>query len=319
MKALAKAERATLYMVLVSSFFIFLHRYTGQDDILIGTPMACRNKSELENTVGNLVNPCVLRANLASDPSFSQFVSRIRSVVINSMMCQEFPFSLIVDRLQDYRDPSRNPIFQVLFSLNQKFRATASNNATAAAVATAGNISTAAAAVAAGDSKSAPAGGDNKQATPQSSLLSMRLLDDDSGDQSTSPFDLQLIMTETETELLAALQYNTALFAPSTIARMATHLTCLWESITSNPKQSISELTLLPQSEWKQVVIEWNRTERPLPKGEKLCVHFHLEDWAKKSPNALALTDQSDSVRFTYGELNARCNRLANYIKKNCR
>ncbi|HLM44194.1 MAG TPA: amino acid adenylation domain-containing protein, partial [Myxococcaceae bacterium] len=114
---LGRARDATPFMVLLAAFQALLHRYSGQADIAVGTPIAGRIRSELEPLIGLFVNTLVVRSDLSGDPSFSSLVEQVRERSLEAYAHQELPFERLVDTLQLERDLSRNPIFQVLFSL----------------------------------------------------------------------------------------------------------------------------------------------------------------------------------------------------------
>ena len=106
---------ATLFMILVAAFHTLLMRYTGEEDICIGTPIANRNRAETEPLIGFFVNTLVLRINLPGDPTFRDLVGRVRETSLNAFGHQDLPFEMLVDRLQPERDLSRTPLFQVMF------------------------------------------------------------------------------------------------------------------------------------------------------------------------------------------------------------
>ncbi|MBD2360533.1 amino acid adenylation domain-containing protein [Anabaena minutissima FACHB-250] len=116
-KQLAKDEDATLFMTLLAVFQTLLYRYTGQEDILVGSPIANRNRAELEQLIGCFVNTLVLRTNLAGNPSFKELLARVRKVAIEAYTHQDLPFEKLVEALQPNRDLSYNPLFQVMFVL----------------------------------------------------------------------------------------------------------------------------------------------------------------------------------------------------------
>ncbi|HEX9921540.1 MAG TPA: condensation domain-containing protein, partial [Anaerolineae bacterium] len=116
---LAKANGTTLYTTLLAAFQIFLYRYTGQDDIPIGTPMDTRSLSQFERVVGYFANPVVLRADLSKNPTFTQHLKQVRQTVIEAVKHRDYPFPLLVDQLQQARDPGRSPLFQVAFAWDQ--------------------------------------------------------------------------------------------------------------------------------------------------------------------------------------------------------
>ena len=117
LKSLARQEGVTLYMLLVAAFQTLLHRYTGQDDILIGSPAANRGRVETEGMIGVFINTLVLRSNLSGDPTFHELLLRVREVALAAYAHQEFPFEKLVAEMRADRDPSRTPIFQALFTL----------------------------------------------------------------------------------------------------------------------------------------------------------------------------------------------------------
>lgn len=113
----AQTHSATPFMVLFAAFAVLLHRYSGQDDIVIGIPVANRNRAELEGLIGFFVNSLVLRVDLSGNPTFAELVSRVREVALGAYAHQDLPFEKLVEELQPPRDPSRNPLFQVTFQL----------------------------------------------------------------------------------------------------------------------------------------------------------------------------------------------------------
>src|SRR5262249_25627930 len=117
--ALARSEGVTLYMMLLAGFQVLLHRYSGQEDILVGSPTTGRSQTEFAGIVGYFVNPVVMRADFRGNPAFNEFLNQVRRVVLGALAHQDFPFPLLVERLHPRRDPSRTPIFQVFFVLQR--------------------------------------------------------------------------------------------------------------------------------------------------------------------------------------------------------
>ncbi len=114
---LSRQEGVTLFMTLLAAFGTILHRYSGQEDILIGSPIAGRNRSEVEGLIGFFINTVVLRTDFSGDPSFRSVLSRVRDMALGAYAHQDMPFEKLVEELQPERDTSRNPLFQVWFNM----------------------------------------------------------------------------------------------------------------------------------------------------------------------------------------------------------
>ncbi|MBN3897507.1 MAG: amino acid adenylation domain-containing protein [Nostoc sp. NOS(2021)] len=115
LKAIARQEGVTQYMLLLAAFQTFLYRYTGQDDILVGSPVANRNHNEIKGLIGFFVNTLVLRTSLSGNPSFQQLLNRVRKVALEAYTHQDIPFDQLVRALQPERNVSYTPVFQVMF------------------------------------------------------------------------------------------------------------------------------------------------------------------------------------------------------------
>jgi natural product biosynthesis luciferase-like monooxygenase protein len=117
LRTLAQQEKTTLFAVLLSGFKTLLHRYTGQRDLLVGTPVANRNRAEIESLIGFFVNTLVLRTDLSGDPSFRELLRRVHTVAVDAQAHQDLPFDKLIESFQLERDLSRPALFQVLFTL----------------------------------------------------------------------------------------------------------------------------------------------------------------------------------------------------------
>ena len=282
LKVLSRAQGVTLYTTLLAAFQTLLYRYTGQHDILVGSPTAGRSAAELADLVGYFVNPVVLRANLAGPPAFIELLNRTRQTVLAAFAHQDYPFSLLVERLQPERDPSRSPLFQVMFIWQQS---PLSSHAGLAALA----LGEAGARLNLGGL----------------SLEAVAL------EQRAAQFDLTLVMAELAGGLGVSLQYNRDLFDAATIARMLEHWRVLLEGIVAQPEQRLSDLPLLTQSERQQLLAAWNDTLTDYPREK--CVHELFEAQAGRTPGATAVAFEDQ--RLTYQELNERANQLAHYLR----
>ena len=115
--ALSRQEGATLFMTLVAAFNVLLYRYSGQKDILIGTPIANRNRAKIEDLIGFFVNTLVVRATIENDENFLTLLRQLRSTMIDAFAHQDLPFEKLVQELHPKRDMSRSPLFQVMLVL----------------------------------------------------------------------------------------------------------------------------------------------------------------------------------------------------------
>jgi len=269
-QALGQKEGATLFMILLAAFKILLHRYSAQDDIVVGTPVANRQRPEIENLIGFFINTLPLRTDLRGNPSFRKILSRVRQSALQSYDHQDLPFEKLVEELQPERDMSRTPLFQTLFVL---------------------------------------------QNTPRLSYeLAGLTLTRLQVDYDTSWFDLSLYMWEEESGLVGSLEYSTDLFNADTMARLLGHYRTLLESIVADPAQRLSDLALLTVPERRQLLVEWNNTQKEYPREK--CFHHLFEAQVERAPEAVAVVFENQQL--TYRELNQRANQLAHHLSRHC-
>jgi amino acid adenylation domain-containing protein len=278
LRTLAAANGATLYMVLVSGWLALLHRYSGQPEVITGSPAAGRTRSAFRSVAGYFVNPVVIRANFSGDPLFSIFLAQVRGKALSALAHQDFPFPLLVEKLQPQRDPSRSPLFQVLFVMQ-------------------GELS--------GSSLGAFALNE-PGAVFQTNGLSFESV---SLGEEVSQFDVAVQVCEADEEIALRFNYNKDLFARETIARMAAHLRNLLEGAV-NPELRISELPLLSAEE-RRTLESWNLTEIAYP--DSRCLHQMIEAQVQRAPNAPAVWFEGRSL--AYAELNRKANQIAHRLR----
>ncbi len=119
LRTLSRRENATLFMTMLAAYSVLLARYSGQDDIVVGTPIANRRWAETDGLIGFFANTLALRTNLAGDPSFRELLARVKETALGAYAHQDLPFEKLVEELQPERSLSHNPIFQTVFALQE--------------------------------------------------------------------------------------------------------------------------------------------------------------------------------------------------------
>lgn len=282
LKTLSRTHGSTLYMTLLAAYQLLLHHYTGQEDILVGSPTSGRNEAELVGLLGYFVNPIVLRTKISGNLTFDKLLGQVRQTVLDAFTHQDYPFALLVERLQTVRDSSRSPLFQTMFVL-QKAHLLHEQGLTAFTLNQTGA----------------------KMRLGELEMESLAL------EQKVAQFDLTLTMGEVDGKLAGSFEYNADLFDADTISRMASHFQILLEGIVANSQQRLSTLPLLTQAERQQLLGEWNTTQTDYPKD--VCLHELFESQVEKTPDAIAVIFQDKQL--TYGELNQRANQLAHHLQ----
>lgn len=119
LKRVGREAGATPYMTLLAAYAVLLHRYSGQHDLIIGSPFACRDRAGLMGLVGYVTNPLPLRVDVSDDPNFVTLLGQVKDTVLGAIGHQEYPLPLLVERLRPARDAGRTPLFQVSFAWQQ--------------------------------------------------------------------------------------------------------------------------------------------------------------------------------------------------------
>ena len=265
---LCRRQNVTPFMPLLAAFKTLLFRYTGQDDVIVGTPIANRHHVEIEGLIGFFVNTLVLRTSLSGDPEFSELLARVRRQALEAYAHQDLPFETLVEELRPRRELDRTPLFQVMMVL--------------------------------------------QNAALQPLELPGLVLTPLNSDARTAKYDLTLDMGENANGLAATIEYNTDLFDDATIARMLRHFETLLRSVVGDPTQRVSSAPLLTAPERHTLLHEWNAA--PADYAPQTTLHEWFEAQARRRPEAVAVTAGEQAV--TYGELNARANRLAHHLRR---
>jgi amino acid adenylation domain-containing protein len=203
--ALSQREGVTLFITLLAVFKVLLHRYSGEEDVIVGSPIANRPQTETESIIGFFLNNLALRTDLAGDPTFQEVLARVRKTSLDAYAHQDVPFEKLIDALRPERDLSRTPIFQVYFNLFNF-----------------------------GADIQLP-GSDKTVSFVEAWSHS---------DEQLSKFDLTLYAGLQNRELKLAFVYNTDLYDPGTIKQLLSHFKVLIESAVAEPDERISELRM---------------------------------------------------------------------------
>jgi amino acid adenylation domain-containing protein len=257
-RALCRREASTVNMVLSAAFSATVARYTGSGDVVFGTLYGNRGRPELEPIVGCFVNSAALRLDLSDDPPFAEAVQRAKRLVLDAERHQELPFEKVVEHLRARRDPSRNPLFQLMY-FHHTFVPQHSQSA-------AGELD------------------------PQSVYRAASLVD-------TGLAKLDLIVTTLEegNELSAIVEYATDLFDAATIERFCRHFVTLATRGAVHPGLPISAISLLDGKEM-EMLRAWSRG--PSLAAAPAPVHRQFQARAKASPRADALRFGREAMSY---------------------
>ncbi|MBD1918090.1 MULTISPECIES: non-ribosomal peptide synthetase [Cyanophyceae] len=279
---LSQQAEVTLFMTLLAAFQALLHRYTGQTDLAIGTPIANRHQSELEGLIGFFVNSLVLRTNVEGDPTFLELLKRVREVTLAAYDHQDLPFERLVEELQPVRNLGQNPLFQVVFALQ---------NTPMTQLELPGLILS-------------PVDLETK-----TSRFDLEFYVWTCGDNFRNLWGKGWQQSD---GLRGMVIYNTELFEASAIASLLKHFQTLLEGIVANPNTPLSALPLLTTEDQRELLHRWSSSPSSYPTDE--CIHHLFEAQVRERPDAIAI--QFGNQQFTYQQLNQGSNQLARYLQR---
>jgi amino acid adenylation domain-containing protein len=225
LRATARRSDSTLFVSLLAVFATLLSRYSGQDDVVIGTPFAGRNRTELESMVGYFINPLALRIDLSGDPTFDELIERARHTTLDAFAHADVPYETVVRATNPERDLSQTPVFQAMIVLHNPAWQTQRP-------------------------KFEPEGVRCAEITHE---------------KGWSKFDVLLGMSERTTGLNTTWEYSTELFRPDSVARMMEHFRALAESAAAGGERRLSRLSMLSEGERAKVLVSWNARQDELP------------------------------------------------------
>ncbi len=272
-KDVARRCDATLFMTLLAAFQTLLYRYSGDDDIIVGTPVANRSRSETRELVGLFLNTLAIRTDLSGNPTFADLVARVRQQTLSALSHQDLPFAEVLKTLPN-RHHGDLPVFRTMMQLRNMPRQLVSFGEVKAKVL------------------------DLDEKDPEHARLRLGPV---------SRVHLALDCVERGGEVICCFEYDKTVLRKTTVAQLASHFETLLRAIGDDPTARLLDLSLLTQVDTEKILTDWNRLSRtPVPAA---CVHQMFESQAHKTPNALAILDGDEQL--TYDELNERANQIA--------
>jgi amino acid adenylation domain-containing protein/non-ribosomal peptide synthase protein (TIGR01720 family) len=274
----ARAGRVTVFMVVQAGLAVLLARLGAGADIPVGTVVAGRADTALDDLVGFFVNTLVLRADVSGDPSFADLVARVRETDLGAFAHQDVPFEHLVDALSPERSLARHPLFQVLLAFQ---------NTPAASWELAG--------LRAGPAATGPGSGGGPGA-------------------GMAKFDLSLGLAERRDAggnlagLEGSIGYASDLFDAATAEAIAARLVRVLEQVAADPRVAVSQVEVLAPAERRVLLEQWNDTAAPVP-GASVAGLFEAQ--AARTPDAVAVVCGDEAL--SYREVDARAGRLAGY------
>ncbi|WP_462179138.1 amino acid adenylation domain-containing protein [Pseudoalteromonas maricaloris] len=281
LNALAKAQGSTMFMALLSIYYAVMHKYTQQDEIIIGSPVAGRTNPEFSNVYGYFVNPLPLCARFAPETHFTSLLAQVKDITLNALDHQEYPFALLVDKLGIEHDASRSTVFQVMFvMLNHRVEQSHMD--------------------------------ENNVAYYKGFPMQFMELPEEEGQ-----FDITLSTYEENGVFKGTLKYNTDLFETETIAQLARDYIALARMVVDSPNRPLSELALT-SPDAIDALATFAESQQNAPALPTLV--SQIENAAQHSPELPALSIACETnagelaATLSYRELNNQANQLARLI-----
>ncbi|HVR96505.1 MAG TPA: amino acid adenylation domain-containing protein, partial [Thermoanaerobaculia bacterium] len=255
---LCRREGATSFMALLAAWALLLGRHAGQEDVLLGIPVAGRNRREIEGLIGFFVNTLVLRTDLSGAPGFAGLVKRVRRVALDGYAHQDVPFERLVEELVPERDMAHSPLFQAMLVL-----------------------------------QNAPAG---SLSMPGLSLTPLTLDSGVAKFDLTLSLQEGPEGPEGPEGLGGVVSYKNDLFDGSTVERLWRRFEALLETAVASPEVPVSELPLLLPEERHQALLEWNDTAWTCETG--VCLHELFDRQARSTPDAVAASFEERQLTY---------------------
>ncbi|MDQ0416436.1 amino acid adenylation domain-containing protein/non-ribosomal peptide synthase protein (TIGR01720 family) [Croceifilum oryzae] len=272
-------HHSTVNTVLFSLYSALLSRLTGQEHIVIGTPRFGRKKKDFRMTAGYFVNMLPIQIQLSKKDSFRDLLHRVREEMDECLQYQDFPFAQMVEECVSTQDNSHHPIFQTVFVLQKAWKqdgAIVLGNAT--------NLF-------------------DVHGLPFETIKIVK---------QNPKFNLSLHVEEEMERICCHFEYNHDVLDVHTVKRFTTYFDQLVRSFLDHPDGLISEVCLVPESEQRQLLEDWNRTQTEYPRES--TIHELFEKQVKCVPEDIAVVYKEQQL--TYRELDEKANQLAHYLQK---
>ncbi|NIO80385.1 MAG: amino acid adenylation domain-containing protein, partial [Candidatus Aminicenantes bacterium] len=290
LKDFSRKHGVTLFMTMLAVFKVLLYRYTGVEDLCVGTGIANRRYKEIESMLGMVINTLPLRTQAAGDIPFMTFLHQVRETCLEAYQHQDTPFGKIVEVMEPERSLSYNPLFQVMFS----FMDTPTENLWLPGL----------------ELHLEPSHNRSSKFDINVVVVPPVQVRDDRGEEAGGDAG----------ETLVEWEYNTDIFDDFTMDRMLNRYVRLLEEVVNHPGKEISVLPILEPDEINRLLYEWNQTDSNYPKEKTLDELF--EEQAARTPEKIAVVGSSHNtlavgnVLVTYAELNRKSNQVAHVLKE---
>jgi tyrocidine synthetase-3 len=271
----------TPYMVFLGIFTRFLSMLTGQEDVVVGTPIAGRNHPDLEGMIGMCVNSLGMRTQPRGTKSFIEYLEEVKRTTIQAYENQDYLFEELVEEVVHDRDLSRNPIFDVMMAIEGKeFNLSYFN-----------------------------IGNNNLQAEYEEQ------------EKGISKFDLTLFIEEKEDNYCCAFEYSISLFREETMKRYCNYFSLLLSNILKEPATAMTEIGMIPENERRMILQDFNDTLSWFPKHKLIHQLFEektemIPDYIAISGGTLRIKNGKDEACITYAQLNNESHGLSHFLSK---
>lgn len=281
LKAFAREEGTTLYVLCLAALQVLLYRYTDHEDTMVVTPVFGRSRARFARTIGDFVNMLLLRDSVRPDCSGRELLARTKQRFLDALSHQDYPYARVVSDVRPIHHGHRAPLAQVLFVL-QPFALLSELDELQHV-----------------GSRIATDAGESAWATyviPQQS----------------GQFDLCVELAESDQGMSGYFEYKDALLSPDRIARMQEHFVRLLEGMVGDPARTIGSLPLMSEIERRDTVLAWGQSSGGTEPDQ--CLHRLIERQVQSTPDAIAV--EQDGQKVTYRDLDSRANRLAHYLRR---